>query len=260
MDLSILVPAIRVANWQLLYHSINASFSGSWELVLISPYDLPEPMKQYNNIKHIKSWGSPIRCRQIGLLQCSGKWICYAADDVIFIKGSLDIAFSKLKKSHMEYRTVIVGKYVEGTDDIEHMLTNTYYLLGYHDSLKKALKEFPQNYLLINTGIISKLLLFKLGGWDCRFEVCAMACVDLSVRIQNFHAVTLLQDEPIFSSTHLPATTGDHKPIHDAQIEHDEGLFNEIYSEKDSINRTNIPLDNWKDAPERWERRFGKKV
>jgi len=260
MDLSILVPAIRVKNWEVLYHSIGESFSGEWELILVSPYDLPEAMKRHSNIKLIKDWGSPIRCRQIALLHAAGNWICYAADDVIFLKGSLDIAFRKLELSAMDYKTVIVGKYVEGTADIRHMLTNTYYQLSYHADMKKTLKYIPKNYWLINTGVVSKKLLIGLGGWDCRFEVCALACVDLSIRLQNYHVVTLLQEEPIFSSTHMPGETGDHEPIHKAQTEHDQPLFAKIYGKKNSINRTGIDINNWKNVPARWERRFGVQV
>lgn len=252
------MPGIRPNNWKALYESIEQSFSREWELILISPYDLPEEAQNLKNIVYIKDWGSPIRCRQIGLIQAKGRWTCYAADDVLFCKGSLDLAFHKLGLSFMDHNTVILGKYIEGETDKSWMTTDTYYLLRTHKALENVCKWLPANYMLINTGVISSSLLRKIGGWDCSFEVCALACVDLSIRIQNYHAFTKIQDEPFFKSTHLPSYTGDHKPIHDAQQEHDQPLLESLYYNKDATKRISVPLDNWKDTPERWERRFGK--
>ena len=50
--------------------------------------------------------------------------------------------------------------------------------------------------------------------------------------------------------------TGDHAPIHVAQLGHDEPLFRALYDDENSLNRTTIELDNWKSSPERWDKRF----
>ena len=81
-----------------------------------------------------------------------------------------------------------------------------------------------------------------------------MVCCDLSLRLQIHGARGHLQNVPFFTSTHLPEHLGDHGPIHDAQTIHDMPLFIEIW--KTQLNRTLIQLDNWKNCPERWERRF----
>jgi len=260
MDLTVLVPGIRPKNWLHLFSSICRSFYGEWELIIISPYDMPKELEGMERIVHVKDWGSPIRCRQIGLERARGQWLCYAADDVLFCEDSLDLAFEKLKLSHMNYKTVIVGKYVEGETDKEWMTTDTYYMLKTHAGLKDICKWLPDNYVLINTGVVSTRLLKEIGGWDCSFEVCALACVDLSIRLQNYHVFTKIQDEPIFKSTHSPDTSGDHEPIHNAQVDHDQPLLMELYSNKDATKRIHIPLDNWKNTPERWERRFGNEI
>ena len=45
MKLSILCPAIRVDKWVRVYESINESFSGEWELILITSKTLPKELQ-----------------------------------------------------------------------------------------------------------------------------------------------------------------------------------------------------------------------
>jgi hypothetical protein len=69
IDVSILIPAIRVNNWERMYQTIlDACKEHTFELVLVSPFDLPESLKSKTNIKLIKDYGSPTRAAQIGLL------------------------------------------------------------------------------------------------------------------------------------------------------------------------------------------------
>ena len=60
-QLSCLVPGIRTKNWLRLYHSISTAFMFSWEIIFVGPYDLPEELKGFDNVKYIKDFGSPIR-------------------------------------------------------------------------------------------------------------------------------------------------------------------------------------------------------
>ena len=88
--LSIILPGIRTHNWKSFYNSILDSFSQSFELIIISPYDLPEDLQEYDNIKIIKDYGSPSRCQQIGLEHCEGEFVTWGADDGEFLSGALD--------------------------------------------------------------------------------------------------------------------------------------------------------------------------
>lgn len=55
-DLSIVVPAIRTTRWEAFYDSILKSCKKySWQLVFISPFDLPDNLKNKLNIKLIKN-------------------------------------------------------------------------------------------------------------------------------------------------------------------------------------------------------------
>lgn len=258
MKISVLMPSIRFELLENMYKSIESSFTlDQWELVIVSPYPLPDALKSKTNIIYIEDHGNPIRCRQRGLLACTGDYICYAADDVLFYPASLNLAY--LTAIEGDYKRVIAGKYLEGSENNPEMRGDQYYNLNYHGLLQPIMKKFPAGYKLLNTGLISRKLMLEIGGWDCQFEACAMACVDLSIRLQTYGAEVILQNQPIFKSTHLYERSGDHQPIHDAQVSHDQPLFLSIYNDPSSINRTVIPLDTWEKTPSHWDRRFGPK-
>lgn len=265
MDISVLIPGIRLPLWPEVYKSMERSFKGTWEIIFVGPNSPEEVLEQFkdihpDNIKFIQSFASPLICRQQALKAATGDYICYAADDVLFCENALDEAFVSL--AGQECMNLVVGKYLEG-EGSQHptnqvMRGNDYWYLRYHGFLHSTMDRFPgKNYLLINTGLIPRKLMIDIGGWDCQFEACAMGCVDLSLRLQIYGAQCRLQHNPIFFSSHLQAHAGDHAPIHDGQTEHDMPLFLEIWKRPESSNRTTIELDNWKHYPARWERRFG---
>lgn len=260
--LTILCPGIRVANWERLYRSIETSFSGSWEIIFIGPYDIPQYLKETlyaegkDNFKYIKDWGSPIRCQQIGLTFSDGEYINWAADDGVFLPGALDVGFRMLE--NLNYKTVVMGKYYEGNNDGDMPMQDTkYYVLSNHDASRS--KYIPTKYLMLNVGLVSRQLLMEVGGWDAStFEVCPMAYNDLAIRLQRYSCNFIVQDDMMFKCSHLPGHAGDHGPIHDGQVYHDQPAFMDIYEDEGCINRITIPIDNWQSAPEKWQRRFGK--
>lgn len=255
-DISVLIPSIRSNLLNKLYDSISKSFKGNWELVVISPYALPKYLMDRNNVKFITDFGSPIRCRQIGLIACGGKYICYAADDCTFLPDALDETFNLIKDK--DYKTVVLGKYSEGMPNNIETLKDEYYKLSYHAPHKALMQRMGKDYYFINTGLVSKEFMMEIGGFDCSYEACAMACCDLSIRMQNEGAKIIVQKNGLFNSTHMAGTSGDHAPIHNAQMEHDHPLFQNTYWNPENFNRGKIDINNWEKAPDRWERRFGK--
>lgn len=254
--LSILCPSIRSDKLINLYKSIPESFSDTWELIVISPYVLPTEVKA-DNVRLIQDMGTPIRCQQIGLINATGDYITWAADDGYFLAGALDIAFEKLK--NQDYKTLIMGKYVEGEYigdfDNSYMLGDTYYYLKKHRN--SEMKFIPDDALMLNVGVVSRQLLNEIGGWDCQFEVCPMAYNDCAIRLKRYGAKFIIQNELMFKCSHLPGRQGDHAPIHTGQVYHDQPLFNYIYSSPDAVNRIKIDIDNWKESPTKWLRRWG---
>lgn len=256
MKISVIIPSIRYTLLEGVYNSIAKSFTqGEWELIIASPYPLPEALQDKTNIVYIKDDGTPIRGRQRALIAATGDYICYAADDVTFFENSLDKAYETIKNEN--YKTIIVGKYLEGKIENPFMQSDVYWTLFTHDLLKPMIPVDKRHYLLINTGLISRQLMLEIGGFDCGFEACAIACVDLSIRLQNYGAKCILQNDAIFHSTHLPGSQGDHGSIDRAQITHDQPRMLAMYTS--NFNRTRINVENWRDTPDWWERRWGKR-
>lgn len=252
MQLSVLCPGIRTNNWLKLYDSISESFSGTFEIIFIGPYKLPEELRNKGSVRYIYSLGSPIRCQQMGLLSSEGEYITWAADDGVFLPKSLDVAFSKIERN-----SVVMGKYYEGNNDGDMpMQEDKYYILSNHDATK--VKWINKEYYMLNVGIVERKLLLEMGGWDAEnFQVCPMAYNDFAIRLQRKGIKFIIQNEMMFKCSHMPGHEGDHGPIHDAQIEFDQPRFRNIYWDPKCVNRINIDIDNWKKSPERWIRRFG---
>lgn len=254
MKLSVLLSGIRTKNWEKLYYSIRESCKNhKWELVIVSPYELPIELSTKDNIQWRQDWGSPCRCQQIALTMAQGEFINWAADDGEFIEFSHDKSIELLDDS---YKTIIVGKYIEGENYTPDMLQDCYYELNYH--LGSQCKYLPNHTPLINLGLISRALLLEMGGWDAsKFEALPIAYNDFAVRARNNGCKFIHQQGVMFKCSHTPGITGDHGPIHKAQVFHDEPIFKMIYSRPESIQRVNIDINNWQKSPERWIRRFG---
>lgn len=259
-DVSLIMPTIRTHLLWNVYNSMKDSFHGTWELVLVGPNPIPQELLKTGNVTWIQSYRSPIACRQQALLASKGELICYAADDVTFIRASLDEAYQTVERENFDYKFVVAGKYLENVNesitDSPVMREDLYYQLTHHASLVKAMEKFPQDWLIVNTGFISRKLLMEVGGWDTDYEVCSMACIDLSMRLQNYGARIHLQHNPIFHSTWYRDRDGDHGPIHDAHTDHDLPMFLGMWEVPESIDRKIVDINKWQTTPEKWFRRF----
>lgn len=242
MKLSVIVPGIRTQNWKRLYDSVGID---DFEMIFVGPNP---PVEEMPNSIFIQDYGTPIRCQQIGLLACKGEYVTWAADDGFFLEGALQKALSLVGPNK-----IVMGKYYEGDGNESEMGKTVYYRLNYHGA---TYSPFIGESLGLNVGLISRELLLEVGGWDCQFEVCPMAYADLAIRLQRKYKF-IIQNEVMFKCGHMPGTTGDHGPIHYAQTEHDEPLYHQIYNNPSCLERYKIDLDNWKNAPEKWTRRFG---
>ena len=252
MKLSCILPGIRPGNWKKVYDSLADTTKEKYELIIISPYELPYSLRSKKNVKLIKDYGSPVRCQQIGLINCTGEWITWAADDGYFLTDSMDIAFDSL--INKKENTVVIGKYHEGQASAD-MNTIKYYRIYTHDASR--CKYIPTDCLMLMVGLVSRNKIMELGGFDCAFEVLPMAFNDLSLRLYNDKCEFIFQEAVMFKCGHFPGTTGDHAPIHNAQVYFDLPKFKMIYSRQESQQRIKIDIDNWKNVPERWTRRWG---
>ena len=268
--ISVIVPTIRKYLWNNFYKNLENSLHADFELIFVTPHkELTEELKDKKNIKLITDYGSANRCQQIALCNATGKYVRWASDDETFFENKLDRVLDFYEKNKSSEKDVVLFKFYEGERNGEGVLHTSgrtemsnweqYY------RMKKACPwlEYAFNigtvspdYWIFNTALMNTEYLKSLGGFDTDFETTFVAHTDLGIRAQNNNSRILLFDEPVTHCTHMPGTSGDHAPIHYAQILHDEPLLKSIYFDKKSKNRIKIDLNNWKNSASVWKRRF----
>lgn len=275
-QISVLLAGIRQDKWPELVESIHHSFSGQWELILAGPYapsQLPVGT-QLERIVFMSDWGNPTRCYQRALLEAQAPIILWAFDDGLFEPGALDRSLELIKLYWRSQRTephifeiyvspVISHRYIEGESSpgteglypAPDMHEDAYYRFGSHEHVKDL--KIPTDFMLCNSGLCWREVALAVGGWDTRFEAPASAFADFAARLQQFGSTMILQDDVAVRFGHQPGTSGDHGPIHHAYFENDLPLFRQLWSAGDAHDRKVVPLDNWKQSPEKWTRRFG---
>lgn len=255
-EISIVMPAIRVHNWDRVYQSIENATKRTFELIIVSPYPLTPFLQGKRNVKYVKDFGSPVRTSCIGAMLCEGDFVYPThSDDAVFIEDSIDDNIAFLLQQGSDIKNVIVCKYseTEGCKQPEKFHPDDYYKLTTAPVNKE---HIPDHWLIFNSAIWHRKYFDTFGGWDCTFEVCPMAHTDLAVRAQKDGAIVRLSPYPLTICNHMPETSGDHAPVHYAQLLADEPLFREKY--KGGIDHFPIRIDlmNWKKAETVWKRRF----
>ena len=257
MKLSISMAGIRHQNWLALYNSIpdaTALPKEEYELVIVSPYDLPPELQKVDNVRLIKDWGCPTRCYQLAALHSQGEYLLVGvADDGVCLNGAIDKGFNSIPQHH---KGVVGFKYHEGNVTAASLATqaDTYWRFGNH-KLYRGLPLIPNRYLLTMIGLVRRDYFMEVGGFDCGFEQPGLALPDLAIRLQNDGAEVVL-GEKMMDISHLMGDAGDHGPVARAFKRHDKKLFVQTYSQASAASRSRIDFDNWKHAPEVWSRRF----
>src|SRR4029079_15605602 len=70
----------------------------TWQLVLVSRFELPENMLGLENVKLIQDWGQVSRCVQRGALEVDSDLIYMCVDDGVLFEDSLDTSVEDYKK------------------------------------------------------------------------------------------------------------------------------------------------------------------
>ncbi len=252
-DLSVIMAGIRVEKWLGVWQSIRAAWSGRFELFIVGPEPPGEDVT--DRVMWMGDWGSPVRCYQRALQFATAPLLVWAFDDGLFEPGALDES-ARLLKAAGGLLNAVAHRYLEGDVNTDNMRADEYYTFGHHDHVRDM--HIPGEYKLLNSGMTYTATARAVGGWDSQFEAPAAAWADFAARLQNSGVAVVLQDGIAVKFGHLPGPSGDHGPIHHAQIEHDLPLFQKIWRDPAAKERRAVPLDNWRQSPERWERRFGK--
>jgi len=255
-DVSILIPAIRTHLWEKMYDSIKLSCkNNSFELILVSPFELPLELKQYNNIKLIKDYGCPTRAAQVGSIHCEGKLLYHCVDDAVFFPNAIDEAI-QFYYNNCAYKDAVNMRYREGCDYAGDEMSPEYWRAHTHGDLR--LRGIEPHWKISLHHLINLEYFREIGGWDCQFEYLNHALHDIMFRIQADGGKVFDSPTEVTNCDWMPEKTGDHGPIHDAQLLHDAPLFHNMYNQQFAArNRIKIDIDNWKKAAKIWTRRFG---
>lgn len=245
--LTFITPSIRTHKLIDLYNSIENSFTGEWEMIVLSPYDRPDNM-DFDNVRWMHTHVNLVVCRQLGLIHAKGEFVTWAVDDSVYLPDELDRAFDMCDRD-----TIVSMLLTEGDNYDPETLNPAHYRAGVHRDIR--LPYVPRETLLINFAICWKQSILDVGGWDCRFEGLGMADVDLSIRLKKSGIKEKITDFQVVKCEHMPGMSGDHGPVHLAHFSNDLPLIMRLYCNPD---RPPVHIDNYKDAPLVWERRFGK--
>lgn len=257
-DISIIMPAIRTHKWDDMYDSILKSCKQhTFELILCGPFPLTEKLNKLSNVKWIQDYGSPSRCTNIALLEAKSKLCAHLVDDALFTENSLDDAIEQYD-AFCTYKDVINLRYTEdhGHRGNFHLFGIEYFTAGTHPIYH--LPGIPRNLFIAPHHIINTDYLKSLGGYDCiNYEYQNHNLSDLMFRIQ-YDGGKIYHSHNIVSNCDW-IIGGEHQPVGDAFDLNDTPRFREMFSTVDAIQQRfgKVNLDDWKNSPKIWKRRFG---
>lgn len=257
---SIVIPSIRPEKWEALVQNLKES-AGRHKIEII--FVGPEPKINYRmaldleDVKFFRDQGSPSRCFAIGASLAEGEQIGLAVDDGIALGNALEQSIDSVDKSSI-YTTIL--KYVEGginlgfQNQAQHF-HDSYWTAGFHADLRLPLVKAHWTWGL---PLMSRDLYEELGGIDCRFEHINMNLHDLLFKVQEKYKVDIAIPNFFTFSTYFETNRPNTEPVLDAFFNHDNILFKQLYSDGGCGVDHKVDLDNWKQQPAIWERRFKK--
>lgn len=253
--ISFLVPTIRLKNLPAFVESLHKSCkNNSFEVVFISPFDKPESISKFSNIKWIKDFGSPSRCCQIGLFECEGELLAHSVDDAIFFEDAVDKCVV-LYNQKCNYKDVVNMRYLEGPNFSGAIVPDDFWYAHFHSQLR--LPGVKTNWKISLHHMLNLDYLLELGGYDCRFNHMNFNLHDLMFRIQHDGGVIYNSPDFVTNCNQYILDTVDHAAIFNSHNQHDLPLFSKLYSDENAVEeRVKIDLNNWSDEPDVWDRRF----
>ena len=254
IDLSVIVPSIRVANLPALHASLEASCAPhSFEMVVVSPYEIPAELLSKPNVKYLNDFGCPSRCVQRGSTIAEGHLVMWMSDDAESSKaGSLGECISLFQNGTITEKDAICLRYVEGDND-ESVFPDEYWSAHTHPD--QRLTGIPSHYKIAPLGLYSLSFFRSIGGLDCQWEHINYNLHDLAFRLQR-NGGNIYLSPSYCAKFYWSWITSDSGPVQEAWRCNDKDLFAQVYSQ-DQSSRIKINYENWKQSPEKWKRRFG---
>ena len=267
-DVSIILPSIRPHFLETFYASAeSACKEHSFEIIIPTPFDVPEEIKRRNNVKVIKTHATATVAKQMAIQLCNAEFLYNITDDGFLMEGVIDKAV-EMHKTTLTDKDVINMVYVEGVNVLDSVTLQpkSSDVCPWPSAMWDArfwpdmqIPGIKQGWQIALHFFMKLDYFYKLGGLDCRWEYSNHAILDLMFRIQQDGGKLVEFPSVAAAFTHYPGKIGDHGPVHDAQTGPDTALFRSIYDKEEGIaDRVVIDYNNWKEQPDVWTRRFNK--
>ena len=256
-DITFFFPAIRTNLWSGVYESLKKSCKNyNWELIFCGPFPLPSELEGKDNVRYVKERGNVSRAVQVGMLEAKGKLIFIGNDDTVYREDAFDKALDLYAKE-CGPKDILQCTYVEKGEKGGQPQPDEYWTVGFHGAFHN-LKGLDQSWRLATEPVMHREYWFELGGFDCQWEYMDGSTHDFMFRAQKNGSKIICSPEYVGDMNWWPDHQGDHGPIHDAMVHHDQNLLFKVWGDKNE--RLKIDYDNWKLVPRVWQRRFPKKV
>jgi hypothetical protein len=249
VDLSVIVPSVRPDRQHDFVQSVYRNCTKyNFELVFVGP-ELVSVLNTDTAVKHVKDYGCPSRCMNIGAAVAEGKYITWSADDGIHENNGFDKILDILENGYSD-KDVVVAKYKEG-DDIVH--NDDYYRLN---NAYPRSPHISDNWWIFNLAFMHRKYYKKLGGCDSNFQTSAVTLADLAVRAQRDGAQVTMFGESTVKFGLMPVDTGDHGPVFRAQMQEDMPNYENLHTNPLMAERICIGFENWHFADRVWGHRW----
>ncbi|MFI5405149.1 MAG: hypothetical protein ACHQ1D_01415 [Nitrososphaerales archaeon] len=248
MKLSVYLPSIRTHLLGEFYRSLELSCSRhSFEVVIGSPFDLPEELKEKTNVKLVKTYASPTIAAKLAALSCSGDVLLHCTDDVLFYPNEVS---NELDSYHPDMVTGL--RYNEGKNFSGKELPPHYWIFGGSYNYK----YLGPNGINAVHNLMSRDWFLEYGGFDCAYQYLTHAMADLLARMYRQGVIWgKLSVNQVSSADWEEGISGSHLPINNAQLYEDAPRFYRKWHLGEGL-WDEISLEDYKEYPEIWSPRF----
>lgn len=250
---SFICPSINPDKWTSIYESMSLGCkNNNFEFIFVGPqfntniYSIP-------NAKYIMDFGSPSRCFQIGSLLVEGEFLAWCSDDYIVEENAVDETFEYIKDLDIKDDGINL-LYSEGLNFTgDQHLDKMYWWAHTHPDLRHP--GVSTDWWWHGAFMYRVETWYKFGGLDCAFEHVNMNTHDLGFAVQANGGRIINSPRRVFKADcqPRPITT----PVLQAFYQNDRPRFAYLYSDKDYAYKRKVDINNWKNAPSKWSRRFG---
>lgn len=263
--ISIILPSIRSKNLVRWYDAAEkASKNNEWEVIVVSPYDLPQELDTKRNIKFLKSDRNPTVCKQMGCLLASGEFLFNTTDDALLKENSIDEMIFLWQEKKCNKYDVINARYREGALDVDTLnpinnlppeLPPEYWTAWHHASLRE--NGVQQNWKISLHFLMKLETFYELGGLVCDigYEYSVFPILELMFNCQTKGGTIYDSINEVSWCSHLPNNDGDHSPVAAAMAQ-DEALFHSLWKQTSGNHIIYKNYSSWKNVDFKWSKRF----